>query len=187
VIKSKIIFLIFIILPSTCLAQSFHIGVALESIAYSYKNIQNNFNEEYFTLIPLSGYIKGSVIFNEKYEIELKYGLQLGEVFAGLEYALELKYNLLWNLFPEIIYLKHFNFGDSRTGSGTYSNRIQFIGFGIEAKLTKVFGADLTYYKAIGNKGLEYSIYPSTNKNIRVTTSKMESMIKLGFIFNIKI
>ncbi len=184
--KTKILLIIFIVLSSTSFAQSVHVGIELESLGYSNRNIIKNISEEYITLIPLSGYLKGSITFYDKYEIELKYGAQLGEIFAGLEYALELKYNALWNLFPMISYMKHFNAGDSRTGSGIYNSRIEFLGLGIEAKITKLFGIDLLYYKAIGGKGLEYSIYsgPSSNK---VTTSEMESMIKLGFIFNIKL
>ena len=182
----KLLFLILFISAST-LAQSVNLGVKLESLYYSYKITKTNYMEESIIPIPLSGYIKLSVLFNEKYEVELKGGVQLEESFVGPEYALIFKYQLFKNIFPLLVYLNHSNKGDSRTGNGTYSNNLQFVGIGAEARLTKVFGLDLTYYIPIGEKGLGYSLDFSSNSYRTITTSKIESLIKLGFIFNINL
>lgn len=179
---SRIIFLLVLFSSSVNLAQSVSIGAKLESIYYFYKNTINNSTDEWMLPIPISGYLKVSVLFNNKYEVELKGGAQLGEIFFGPEYALTIKYNLLGDIFPLLTYLNHHNSGDSRTGRGTYNIKIEFIGAGVEAKLTKIFGLDLIYYLPIGKKDLEYDLY-----SVPKTTSKMESMIKLGFIFNINL
>ncbi len=182
----KLFFLILFI-SSTALAQSVNLGFKLESLYYSYKITKTNYTEESIIPIPLSGYIKLSVLFNDKYEVELKGGVQLEESFVGPEYALIFKYQLFKNIFPLFTYLNHSNKGDSRTGNGTYSNNFQFIGIGIEARLSKIFGVDLTYYMPFGEKGLGYSLDFSSNNYRRITTSEIESVIKLGFIFNINL
>ena len=121
----------------------------------------------------------------DKYELELKGGGQLGEVFAGPEYALEIKYNLVGKTYPLLVYLNHNNAGDSRNSGGTFNNTIEFIGIGIEAKLIKLFAMDLIFYVPVGNRDLEYSIdYSSSYSVKRVTSSKITSIIKLGFIIN---
>lgn len=185
----KLIFIIYILLfcSSTILPQSVSIGFKLESLGYFYKNTVQNTSELSILPIPLSGYVKASIVLYDKYEIELKGGAQLDEIFSGFEYALVFKYNLWESIFPLISYLKHFNAGDSRTGNGIYNNRIEFLGTGIEVRMTKVFGIDLIYYIPIGEKGLEYSIDINLINYGIITTSQMDSMIKLGFIFNINL
>ncbi len=179
---SRLIFFITLFSSSINLAQSFNIGLKLESIYYSCKNTDSNSIAEWMLPIPISGYLKFSLLIDAKYEVELKGGAQLGEIFCGPEYSLSLKYQLFNNLFPLLTYLNHSNKGDSRTGSGTISDKIEFIGAGVEVKLTKVFGMDLIYYKPIKEKALEYSIHINPG-----TTSIMKSLIKLGFIFNINL
>ncbi len=103
---SIIIFFLFLFSSSISLAQSVNVGFRVESIAYFYKNTINNTNHVWLSLAPFSGYLRLSVSY-DKYELELKGGGQLGEVFAGPEYALELKYNIDWkNIYPLIVYLK---------------------------------------------------------------------------------
>ncbi len=59
------------------------------------------------------------------------------------------------------------------------------MGIGIEAKLIKLFAMDLIFYVPVGNRDLEYSIDYSSNYSVkRVTSSKITSIIKLGFIIN---
>lgn len=180
---------LFLLSSSISLAQSVSLGFKLESLGYFYKNNVNNISELSIIPIPISGYVKASIVLYDKYEIELKGGVQLDEKFAGPEYAIVLKYKLWRNIFPLITYLKHFNAGDSRTGGGTYSNKIEFLGAGMEARLTKVFGVDLIYFIPIGGKELEYLIdINSVDLSLeKITTTKMVSMIKLGFIFNINL
>jgi hypothetical protein len=106
--------------------------------------------------IPLySGYLKAGILIYDKYEIELKGGLQLIDPFVGGEYAFLFKYNIVEKIFPLVTYLNHFNGGDSRVTNGTYGNRMDFIGIGAEAKITKLFSLDLIFYAPIGHKDLE--------------------------------
>jgi hypothetical protein len=115
----------------------------------------------------------------------LKGGGQLGEVFACPEYALELKYNLFGDIFPLLVYLNHNNSGGGGTSGGPYNNTLEFIGAGVEAKLTKFFGVDLIFYVPIAVSDLEYTRQVDTSYSLeRKTTTKITSMIKLGFILN---
>jgi len=180
----SIILFLFLFTSSISLAQSVNVGVRLESLAYFYKNTIHNTNEVYFLPIPFSGYVKASISY-DKYELELKGGVQLGEIFAGAEYALELKYNLVGDIFPLLVYLNHNNSGEGGNSGGPYKNTIEFVGVGAEAKLTKLFGVDLIYYIPVGVSDLEYLNQVNSNYlSERKTKSKITSMIKLGFIFN---
>jgi hypothetical protein len=180
----RIVFFLFLFISSISFAQSVNVGVRAESLTYFFKNVINNTGHEYFLPIPLSGYLKAGVSY-DKYELELKGGGQLGEVFAGPEYALELKYNIIKNIYPLVVYLNHINSGNSHNSGGTYSNTIEFMGIGIEAKLIKLFAMDLIYYVPVGNSDLEYSIdYSSDNSVKGIASTKMTSMIKLGFIIS---
>ncbi len=181
--KMHLIFtFLFIFIYSVTYAQSVNIGLRFESFAYSIHNIREQSSDLEFMPIPLSGYLKAGILFYDKYEIELKAGVQLIDPFTGTEYAILFKYGILKKIFPIVTYLNHFNVGDSRTGNGTYSFRMDFIGVGVEAKLIKIFSLDLTYYIPINEKRLEYEV---GNLDEHVTTSEMGPMIKIGFIFNI--
>lgn len=184
--RFRIIFSLFLITSSISLAQSVNVGVRVESLAYFFKNVINNTSHEYFLPLPLSGYLRAGVSY-DKYELEMKLGAQLGEVFAGPEYAIEIKYNLVGKIFPLLAYLNHNNAGDSRISGGSYNNTIEFIGAGVEAKLTKLFGVDLIFYVPVGNSDLEFANYVGGFTYKRVTSTKITTMIKLGFIFNINL
>ena len=183
--KQSIILLLLFLSSSQTLSQKVSLGVKLESFGYFIQNTVQNTSELSIIPVPLSGYVKASISLYDKYEVEIKGGVQLGEIFAGPEYALAVKYNLWENILPLITYLKHFNAGDSRTFGGIYNNEIEFIGIGMEAKLTKLFGLDLIFYIPIGEKGLEYSLDFYSTDIRKVTTSRMGTMLKLGFVFNI--
>jgi hypothetical protein len=170
----------FILISSITNGQSINIGLRFKSFAYSINHNQENTSGISFMPLPLSGYIKAGIIFYDKYEIELKTGYQLLSPFQGPEYALLFKYNIVQNIYPLFTYLNHFNAGDSRTGRGTYSNRMDFIGIGVEAKLVKLFNMDPTYYIPVGKRGLEYEVGQFSEY---ITTSEMGPMIKLGFHF----
>ena len=114
----------------------------------------------------------------------MKLGGQLGEVFAGPEYAVEIKYNLVGKISPLLVYLNHNNAGGGGNSGGPYNNTLEFLGAGAEAKLTKLFSLDLIFYAPVGNSDLEYSNYVGGFTYNRVTSTKITTMIKLGFIFN---
>lgn len=184
--RRRVTFLITVIIISagTAFGQSINIGFRLESFGYSvdYKLVQKQ--ELTIVPIPLSAYIKSGILFYDKYEAELKWGLQLGDPFAGVEYAVLLKYNLIGNIFPFIAYMSHKNFGDSRTGSGRSDTRINFLGAGIEAKLSKLFGVDLSFLFPVCDKRLGYTLDLSGDTYNKVTTQEMGPLAKLGFIFS---
>jgi hypothetical protein len=176
----SLIFL-FTLTSSTTLGQAVNIGLRTESLTYFAKRTLRPSGVE--TMPPLlNGYLKASVLIYDKYEIELKGGLQLIDPFVGGEYAVLFKYNIVKNVFPLVAYLNHFNVGDLGMGHGTYGDRMDFIGIGAEGKFTKLFSLDLVFYFPIGKKNLEYEV---GSFDERITTSKMGPMIKLGFIFNI--
>lgn len=182
----KIILLALILITSRSFCQQINLGIKLESLGYVEKYIKRNSSDFQSIPLPLSGYLKGSILLKNKYEFELKGGIQIaGDPFAGPEYAILFKYNIGHNIYPLITYMKHFNFGDSRTGSGTYDSTINFWGFGIETKFTKLFSLDLIYYLPFGEKGLGYSLDFNSNDYKKITTSEIGPEIKLGFIFNI--
>ncbi len=182
-VNSKIIHLLFLFTLSTSFAQSVNVGVRIESLAYLYKDVIRNTSREYLLPLPLSAYIKAGISY-DKYELEMKLGGQLGEVFVGPEYAIEIKYNLIGKIFPLLVYLNHNNVGDGGNSGGPYHNTIEFLGGGVEAKLTKFFGVDLIFYFPVGKNDLEYANYVGGFTYKRVTSTKITSMVKLGFIFN---
>lgn len=98
------------------------------------------------------------------------------------EYGAELKYKITERISPLAAYLRHINGGSDHNSGGTYTEPINFIGAGAEAKLTKVFGLDLIFYLPIGNNNLEYSI---GDNGVRILSSQMKIIIRLGFIFHI--
>lgn len=178
------IFFTVIFISGFSLAQSPSLGLKVESLAYLNKNLSNNSSDFSTIAVPLSGYVRGCVNFLDKYELEAKAGAQLGETFSGFEYAFTFRYNLLYNIYPQLTYLNHNNSGNSGNTGGVYNSNFEFIGAGVEVKFTSVFGMDLNYYVPIGNRDLEYYLeYWATNK--KVTTNEIGSMIKLGFIFNV--
>ena len=179
----RIILFLFLIISSLSFAQSVNVGIRVESLTYFYRNVVNNTTHEYFLPLPLSGYIKAGFSYN-KYELEMKLGGQLGEVFAGPEYAVEIKYNLVGKIFPLLVYLNHNNAGGGGNSGGPYNNTLEFLGAGAEAKLTKLFSLDLIFYAPVGNSDLEYSNYVGGFTYNRVTSTKITTMIKLGFIFS---
>jgi hypothetical protein len=126
-VPSRIIFFLFLFTSSVSLAQSLNVGVRLESLTYFYKNVIHNTSDVRAIPIPLSGYLKAGVTY-DKYELELKLGGQLGEVFAGPEYAIEIKYNLIGKIFPLLVYLSHNNSGGGGNSGGPYNHTIEFIG-----------------------------------------------------------
>lgn len=75
----------------------------------------------------------------------------------------------------------HKNAGYSTTGPGTSNTAINFLGAGIEAKLSKLFGVDLSYMIPAGDKKLGWTLDSSYNV---VTSIEMGPMVKLGFIFS---
>ncbi|QQS36429.1 MAG: hypothetical protein IPM56_00290 [Ignavibacteriales bacterium] len=173
-----------ILFSTVSFAQSVSLGLKVESLGYLNKNISSN-NTEFSTIgLPLSGYIRGCVNLLDDYEIEARAGVQLGETFSGFEYAFTFRYKLLFNIYPQITYLKHNNAGSSGNTGGVHSTDFSFAGIGAEVKFTSVFGMDLNYYIPVGDRELEYSLeyIPATRK---VTTNEIGPMIKLGFIFNI--
>lgn len=167
---------------STTYGQSVNIGLRFEGFAYFVNYTQKPSGVQFMPLPLLSAYLKAGVLIYDKYEIELKGGLQLIDPFVGGEYAILFKYNIVKNVFPLITYLNHFNGGNLGMGHGTYDDRMDFIGFGVEGKLTKLFSMDITFYTPIGKKNLEYEV---GSFDERITTAKMGPMIKLSFIFNI--
>lgn len=178
-----LLLLTIIMITSRTSGQSVNVGLRLESYAYSISYPQKHSSSVVMMPIPLfSGYIKAGILFSEKYEFELKAGVQIIDPFYGPEYAISFKYGLTKKIFPLITYMKHSNGGNSHTGGGTYSYTLDFIGFGAEAKLKKVFALDLVYYIPVGRTDLEYEL-DYLNGGI-IKTSKMGSMIKLGFIFS---
>lgn len=180
---SRIILFLFLFISAISLAQSVNVGIRVESLAYFYKNVLRNTNDEYFLPLPISGYIKAGVSY-DKYELEMKLGGQLGEVFAGPEYAIEIKYNLIGKIFPLLVYLNHNNAGGGGNSGGPYNNSIQFIGVGAEGKLIKFFSVDLIFYLPVGKNDLEYSNQFVAGSYERITSTKITSMIKLGFILS---
>ena len=161
--------------------QSVNIGLRFESFTYLINKTQGNSSDLKFMPLPLSGYLKAGVIFYDKYELELKTGVHLTDPFTGYEYAILFKYNLLKNFSPLISYLNHLNVEDSGMGYCTYGNNINFIGLGIESKVTKLFCLDIVCYLPVAKNDLEYEFHVDKN----ITTTKMGPLIKLGFIFNI--
>jgi hypothetical protein len=183
-------FIIFItLLSSIVYGQSVDIGLRFESFAYSINNVQEDNSQLKFMPIPFSGYLKGAINFSEKYELELKTGIMILDPFNGPEYQLYFKYGITKTLYPLITYMIHSNSGNSHMSGGAYNHRMDFIGFGVEAKIRKLFSLDLVCYVPVGEKNLEYEIDYSTNSGAAIysfiTTSKMGPMLKLGFIFNI--
>jgi hypothetical protein len=173
-----------LLISTLSFAQSLSVGIKVESLGYFNKNLSNNTSGFSTIVVPLSGYIRSCVNLADKYELEAKAGVQLGETFSGFEYAFTFRYNLLYNIYPQLTYLNHNNSGSSGNTGGVYDSNFEFIGAGVEIKFTSVFGMDLNYYVPIGNRDLEYSLeYWATNR--KVTTNEVGSMIKLGFIFNI--
>ena len=169
-------------------AQSVNAGIKLEALNYFYKNPVNGYSNESLMILPLSAYFKTAVNFSGTYEVELKAGIQLDENFSGYEGALVMKYNVGKGFYPLITYMAHFNGGDSRNLNGTYDTKFNFLGAGIEAKATKVFGIDLIYYFPIGDNKLTYSRkFTAEGSRYSLSTTNITSLIKLGFIFNITI
>ena len=155
----------FIIISSILNAQSVDIGLRFESFAYSLHHPKTKTSDLKFMPIPLSGYLKACILFYDKYEVELKTGVQIIDPFTGPEYAVLFKYGILKNIFPLFTYMSHSNVGNSHTSGGTYDNRMDFIGFGVEAKLINFFNLDLVYYIPFGKKKLEYGISSGTYSN----------------------
>ena len=177
----SVIFL-FALGSSTTYGQTVSIGLRFESFAYFVNYSQKSSGVQFMPIPLLSDYLKIGILIYDKYEIALKGGLQLGDLFVGGEYAILFKYNIVKNVFPLVTYLNHFNVGDLGMGHGTYGDRMDFIGIGAEGKLTKLFTLDLTFYIPIGKKNLEFEVGSFDEK---ITTAKIGPMIKLGFIFNI--
>ncbi len=179
----KILFIV-IIFSVISFPQSLSLGLKVESLGYVNKNLTNNSSEFSTIVIPSSGYIRGYINLLDEYELEARAGGQLGETFSGFEYAFTFRYNLLFNIYPQVTYLKHNNAGSSGNTGGVYSTDFSFVGIGAEVKFTSVFGMDLNYYIPVGDRELEYSLeyIPTTRK---VTTNEIGPMIKLGFIFNV--
>lgn len=151
------IFFTVILFSIMSFAQSLSLGLKLESLGYVNKNLSNN-NSEFSTIvIPFSGYLRGCVNLLDEYELEARAGGQLGETFSGFEYAFTFRYNLLFNIYPQVTYLKHNNAGSSSNTGGVHSNDFSFVGIGAEVKFTSMFGMDLNYYLPVGNQELEYS------------------------------
>lgn len=175
---------VIIISTGTVFGQSINIGFRLESYGYSAYNKPAQKHELTIVAFPLSAYTKAGILLYDKYEVELKGGFLLGDPFAGVEYSLLLKYNLVSKIFPFITYMSHKNFGDSRTGSGTSDTRINFWGAGIEAKLSKLFGVDLSFLFPVGDKKLGWTLDFSDGTYNTVTTEEMGPLVKLGFIFS---
>ncbi len=183
--KILVVTILLIITASTSFCQQINLGIKLESLGYVEKYINRNSSDFQSIPLPLSGYLKGSILLKNKYEFELKGGAQLDENFAGPEYALSIKYSPIEKMFLIFTYLEHFNAGSSGNTGGIYSNNFSFGGIGIEAKLSRLFSLDLNYYLPFGEKGLGYSLDFNSNDYKKITTSKIGSVIKLGFIFNI--
>ncbi len=183
----RVILLIVLLCASSSFAQTVNIGLKLESLNYFYKNTRTGYHQESLTLLPLSAYLKASVIFNDRYEVEIKGGIQLDELFAGPECALSVKYDIGKGVCPLLTYMIHFNGGDARNLNGTYATTFNFIGAGIELKITKVFGMNLIYYVPVGDNRLTYSGYfvSTDSGHYENSTSNIVSIFKLGFIFNI--
>lgn len=168
-------------------SQSLNIGLKFESLNYFYKNTVNGYSNESLMLLPFSGYLKSALSLGN-YEVEIKAGMQLDELFAGSEGAISLKYNIGRGIYPLVIYMIHFNGGDARNLNGTYGTTFKFVGAGIEGKMTKVFGLDLIYYLPVGDRKLTYSLeYDRIEKTYKPSFTNITGMLKLGFIFNITI
>jgi len=182
-----ILFLIFItsLSQSVSYTQTFNLGLRLESFGYSINSLQEKYTKVQIMPLPIfSGYVKAGIIFENKYELELKTGVQIIDPFVGPEYQILFKYGVSKTIFPLITYMLHTNVGNSHTSGGTYDTKFNFIGFGIEAKLKEFFSLDLVCYLPVGKKDLEYQITYNNFNNIS-TANQMGPMIKLGFIFNI--
>ncbi len=162
-------------------SQTVTVGLRGESIYYLI-NYWNH-TEERVIPVPLSAYIKAGIQY-QSFGLDVKGGFQEGEIYFGTEYGLELKYYLTENISPFIAYLQHFNGSADHISSWLTGKPLNFAGIGAEAKLTKVFGLDLTVYFPFGNKGLEYEL-DFDNPSRIILVSRMGPMIKLGFIFDI--
>src|SRR5690554_2440695 len=185
----KFIFPCLLFISTVNLAQSLNVGLRFEPCFYSQKEIPENKTQLKFIPYPYSFYIKGAIIFSEKYELELKTGMMFSEELFGLDYIVLFKYGITKTLFPFITYMLHENSGASHQGWGIYNRNMVFIGFGAEAKITEIFSLDLVYYAPVGKTDLKYEFNYFTNSGAAtyspITISQMGPMVKLGFIFNV--
>ncbi len=178
--RSTIIIIFLLVFSHTIHSQTFSLGLRTEIIDYFVINNQTNSTGN-TALFPASIYMKFGAGY-QQFSLDVKGGLQLGYPFFGSEYGATFKYSLTDRISPLIVWLKHFNGSDSHNSGGIYTEPIYFLGFGAEAEFTRVFSMDLTFYIPVGNSKLEYS---KGYNGVHNLSTRVGTMIKLGFIFNI--
>ena len=130
---------------------------------------------------PASLYMKLGAGY-QRFTLDVKGGVQLGDPFFGGEYGAALKYSITDHISPLIAWLKHMNGSTSHNSGGTYTEPIYFLGVGAEAEFTRLFAMDLIFYLPLGNDKLEYYLGYDYQ---HFSYTRLGLMIKLGFIFNI--